>query len=280
MPRPKSPGDPAPPQNPAPGPAQNRTPENPGSGPQAQAAPGPFARPTAYTVKVPGFEGPLDLLVMLAHQGKIDLTGVALADLAREFLDRTKRSLDLTEATEALWMLATLVEMKTKLLLPKPPPPEPLPPIEESDLPERLEERLAEYRAFREAAEALRALEDLQQRIFVRSPEGQPPELLLEGVTLDDLFRAFQDVLTRARRNKAEEVADEPVRVADRMAAILATLARSPQGIEFLALFPARVTTVFIVVTFVALLELIKERKVRVQQASPLAPIRLMAVPA
>ncbi|MGH2403757.1 MAG: segregation/condensation protein A, partial [bacterium] len=78
---------------------------------------------------MPGFEGPLDLLLTLAHQGKVDLTEIPLADLARDFLDRTKRSLDLNEATETLWMLATLVEMKTKLLLPKPPPPEPLPEI-------------------------------------------------------------------------------------------------------------------------------------------------------
>ncbi|MGH2405141.1 MAG: segregation and condensation protein A, partial [bacterium] len=145
------------------------------------------------------------------------------------------------------------------------------------DLAERMEERLAEYRVFREAAEALRALEDLQQRIFVRSSDDQPVELLLEGVTLDDLFRAFQDVLARARRNKAAEVADEPVHVADRMAAILAALARAPQGITFRDLFSGRVSTVFIVATFVALLELIKERKVRAQQTSPLAPILIVA---
>lgn len=231
-----------------------------------------------YTVSVPGFEGPLDLLLTLAHQGKIDLTVVPLADLARDFLDRTKQSLDLSEATETLWMLATLVEMKTKLLLPKPPPPEALPETGEGDLAERMEERLAEYRTFREAAEALRALEELQQRIFVRSPDDQPVELLLEGVTLDDLFRAFQDVLARARRNKAAEVADEPVHVADRMAAILAALTRSPGGVGFRDLFPARVSTVFIVATFVALLELIKERKVRVQQTSPMAPILITVV--
>lgn len=237
-------------------------------------------RSVGYTVQVPGFEGPLDLLVTLAHQGKVDLTTIALADVTREFLDRTRGSLDLNEATEALWMLAVLVEMKAKLLLPKAPPPEPLPEMGESDLPERLEERLEEYRQFRDAAEALRALEDLQQRIFVRPPEGEPPDLLLEGVTLDDLFRAFEAVLTRARKNRAAEVADEPVRVADRKAAILEALSRSPQGLEFGRLFGGRVSTVFIVVTFLALLELIKEHKVRVQQAGPLSPILLAAVPA
>lgn len=248
-----------------------------------QQPPGPSSHSlaTGYTVKVPGFEGPLDLLVTLAHQGKIDLTTVSLADLTTEFLDRTKRSVDLNEATEALWMLAALVEMKAKLLLPKPPPPEPLPETEASDLPERLEEQLSEYRAFKDAAEALRALEELQQRVFARSPQpGEPSELLLEGVTVDDLFKAFQAVLTRVRTERTAEVADEPVRVADRKTAILAALRRSPQGLEFSALFPGRATTVLVIVTFLALLELIKERLVRVQQASPLAPILVIAVSA
>jgi segregation and condensation protein A len=239
----------------------------------------PISRGAAdYTVKVPGFEGPLDLLVTLAHQGKIDLATISLADLTAEYLERTRRSLDLGEATEALWMLAALVEMKAKLLLPKAPPPEPLPETEGGELPEQLEEKLVEYRAFKEAVEALRALEDLQKRIFVRSPQGEPPELLLEGVTVDDLFRAFEAVLTRVRAERAAEVADEPVRVSERKAAIIEALAQSPEGMEFANLFPAHVTTVFIVVTFLALLELIKERLVRVQQASPLAPILVLAV--
>lgn len=231
-----------------------------------------------YTVRVPGFEGPLDLLVTLAHQGKVDLAALPLADVTQDFLARTRDSLDLNEATEALWMLAALVEMKAKLLLPKAPPSEPLPETGESDLPEKLEERLAEYRQFRDVAEALRALEDLQQRIFVRPPADGPADLLLEGVTLDDLFRAFETVLTRARKNRAAEVEDEPVRVADRKAAILEALARAPRGVEFARLFGRRVSTVFIVVTFLALLELIKEHKVRAQQAGPLSPIMLAAV--
>ncbi len=230
-----------------------------------------------YAIKVPGFEGPLDLLVTLAHQGKIDLTTISLADLTAEYLERTRAVLDLNEATEALWMLAALVEMKAKLLLPKAPPMEPLPEPESGELPEQLEEKLTEYRAFKEAAEALRALEDLQKRIFVRSPQGDPPELLLEGVTVDDLFRAFEEVLKRVRSQRAAEVADEPVRVADRKAAILEALMQSPEGLEFADLFPLRVTTVFVVVTFLALLELIKERLIRVQQASPLAPILVAA---
>lgn len=248
-------------------------------GAASSASAGPFVRSGGYTVKVPGFEGPLDLLVTLAHQGKIDLATIELSSLTGEFLGRVKRSLDLNEATETLWMLAALVEMKAKQLLPKPPPPDAAPPIEDAgDLPEKLEERLAEYRAFKEAAEALRALEELQQKIFTRAPDDAPSELLLEGVTVDDLFRAFKEVLERARRQKAAEVAEEPVRVADRMRAILQALAHSPEGVDFADLFRERASAVFIVVTFLALLELIKDRRVRAHQATPLAPIRLIAV--
>jgi segregation and condensation protein A len=241
----------------------------------------PFGRSAAasYTVKVPGFEGPLDLLLTLAHRGDVDLSRIALTDLARDLLERTRRQLDLNQATEALWMLAALVEMKAKLLLPKPPPAEPLPEPESSDLPEKLEEQFAEYRAFREAAEALRALEELQRRIFLRPPQApEPSEVLLVGLSLEDLFRAFQAVLERARRTQAAEVVAEPIRVADRMAAILQAVRRAPGGITFDELFPERVTTVMIVVTFLALLELIRDRKVRAEQDGPLAPIRVRAV--
>ncbi len=240
------------------------------------SGPSPRNPAVGYTVKVPGFEGPLDLLVTLAHQGKIDLAQVPLGELTAEFLDRTKRALDLDEATEVLWLLAALVEMKAKLLLPKPPAPEPLPEIGASDLPAKLEDQLSEYRAFKEAADALKALEEFQKRVFVRTPPDRPVELLLEGLTVHDLFKAFQSVLTRVRQERAAEVADEPVRVADRKAAIVAALRRAPAGVEFADLFLERVTTVFIVVTFLALLELIKDRVIRVQQASPLAPIRVM----
>jgi segregation and condensation protein A len=245
----------------------------------AQGGPGASARsPGGYAVKVPGFEGPLDLLVTLAHQGKVDLTQIPLADLATEFLDRTRHALDLNEATEALWMLAALVEMKAKLLLPKPPAPEPLPETGGSDLPEKLEEQLAEYRAFKQAAEALKALEEFQQRVFVRDPQAEPADLLLEGLTVDDLFNAFTAVLARVREELAAEVVDEPVRVADRRAAILDAVRRAPDGVEFARLFPEHITAVFVVVTFLALLELIKDRLVRVQQASPLAPILVLRV--
>ena len=173
-------------------------------------------------------------------------------------------------------MLAAMIEMKSRLLVPKPQTPaEPLPVEEEpSDLEARLEEKLQEYRAFKEVASALRALEDYQHRIFARPPGDDPNAVFLEGVTLDDLFRAFQHVLERAREEVGEITAEE-VKVADRMEAILTLLAQHPQGVLFRDLFAAAATKLQVIVTFLALLELIKNRRVRAQQPQTFAPIRI-----
>jgi len=174
-------------------------------------------------------------------------------------------------------MLAAMIELKSRLLVPKPDTPEEAPAGEEqpSDLQERLEEKLQEYRAFKEVASALRALEDYQHRIFVRPPAEDPTTVLLEGVTLDDLFRAFHRVLERAR-DTTGEISAEEVRVAERMEAILARLSGHPDGVLFDHLFAAAATTLQVIVTFLALLELIKNRRIRVQQPQAFAPIRVL----
>src|SRR5256712_11562082 len=104
-----------------------------------------------YIVKIPQFEGPLDQLLTLAQQGQVDLREIPLAHIAEAYLAGTEHKVDLEEATEVLWMLAAMIEMKSRLLVPKPQTPaEPLPVEEEpSDLEARLEEKLQEYRALR-----------------------------------------------------------------------------------------------------------------------------------
>lgn len=230
-----------------------------------------------YTVKLPQFEGPLDLLLSLAQQGQVDLRDVPLGQIAEEYLATTRSDLDLEEATEVLWLLAAMIEMKSRLLVPKPDTPEDAVVVEEqtSDLQERLEERLAEYRSFKDVAGALRALEDYQHRVFARTEAGDPGEVILEGVTIDDLFRAFQHVLERAKE-EVGEIPTEEIKVAERMEGILAALAAAPAGVAFLALFPTSATKLEVIVTFLALLELIKERRVRAQQSERFGDIRLV----
>ncbi len=212
----------------------------------------------------------------------MDLREVEVGRLAEEYLEASSSGVDLDEATEVLWTLAALIELKSRLLLPRPAPSaeeeEAAADEEPSDLQERLEEHLREYRAFKEVATALRALEEYQARVFARPRAEDPSAVLLEGVTLDDLFRAFQQVLQRAAR-QVGEVAGEEVRVADRMEAILALVDAHPQGVEFAALFDGPVTTLVVIVTFLALLELIRTRRIRARQDEPFGPIRLYRAP-
>ncbi|HEY6102718.1 MAG TPA: segregation/condensation protein A [bacterium] len=230
-----------------------------------------------YSVRLPQFEGPLDLLLSLAQQGQVDLREIPLGQIAEEYVAGTHTTFDLDEATEVLWMLAAMIEMKSRLLVPKPETvPEPIEPgTEASDIQERLAAQAAEYRAFKEVSSALRALEDFQKQVFARPREADSGEVVLQGVTLDDLFRAFQVVLERARAHVGE-IAAEEIKVADRMEAILAQLAESPEGVEFPALFARSGSTLEVIVTFLALLELIKQRRVRAEQPKPFAVIRLL----
>jgi len=231
----------------------------------------------AYHVKLPQFEGSLEQLLALAREGRIDLLEIPLAEISREYLQRSRRSLDLEEATHVLWTMAVLLDLKSRLLLPKPPPPpEEEEGVEHEGLQESLQERMEEYRAFKEAAEALRALEEYQRQIFVRTQEEEDP-LPLEGLTLDDLFGAFRQVLERAREI-SQEIPGEGITVAERMEVILHALRANPEGTSFGTLFPPEASRLEIIVTFLALLELVRQRLVRISQARPFAPILLFAV--
>jgi segregation and condensation protein A len=230
-----------------------------------------------YSVKLPQFEGPLDLLLSLAQQGQVDLREIPLATIAEEYLAESREAFDLDEATEVLWMLAAMIEMKSRLLVPKAEAPvEPLDMAPEtSDLQERLAHQAAEYRVYKEVTSALRALEDYQKQVHARPRGADSGEVVLEGVTLDDLFHAFQLVLERAR-TQVGEIAAEEIRVADRMDAILELLQASPAGVAFPELFAGSGSTLEVIVTFLALLELIKQRRVRAEQPKPFAAILLM----
>jgi segregation and condensation protein A len=207
----------------------------------------------------------------------VDLREIPLATIAEEYLAESREAFDLDEATEVLWMLAAMIEMKSRLLVPKAETPaEPLETTPEaSDLQERLVQQAAEYRAYREVTSALRALEDYQKQVFARPRGADSGEVVLEGVTLDDLFRAFQVVLERARAHVGE-IAAEEIRVADRMEAILAQLHAAPGGVAFPELFASSGSTLEVIVTFLALLELIKQRRVRAEQPKPFAAILLL----
>jgi len=236
----------------------------------------------AYHVQCEAFEGPLDLLISLAYRGQIDLQSLPLRRFAEDYLERARAALDLEEATEVLVQLAVLSDLKARTLVPKAPPAETPPPAEEAatDLRDRLGAQMAEYLQFREAAQALRALEEAQSRIFARPPDAVEvgDEVLLDGVTLEDLFTAFSRVLERARE-APREIAGEQFTVGEKMDAVLGAL-RAGGALAFGRLFRDGASRLEIIVTFLAILELIKQRRIRARQAEAFGEIELRAVDA
>jgi segregation and condensation protein A len=237
----------------------------------------------AHHVQCDVFEGPLDLLVSLAHRGQIDLSRVLLGPLAEAFREQARDAPNLDGATEALVHFAVLADLKARTLVPSPPPAEALPAAEEpaGDLRDRLGAQMAEYLQFREAAQALRHLEQIQRQIF-----GHPAaaadlgdEVLLEGVTVEDLFTAFTQVLHRAE-NAPKEIAGEEFTVEQKMAAVVHALDVAGGTVLFGTLFRTGASRLEIIVTFLALLELIKSRRIRARQSKAFDEIEIVLMAA
>jgi segregation and condensation protein A len=136
---------------------------------------------------------------------------------------------------------------------------------------------MAEYLRFRDAAQALRVLEDVQKQIFTRPPDVPEPsgEVLLDGVSLDDLFAAFAQVLRRTQE-APQELPGEEFTVGQKMDTIVAALRRAGGGAAFWTLFRGSASRLEIIVTFLALLELIKLRRIRARQQEAFGEIEIV----
>ncbi len=222
------------------------------------------------------WEGSLEELARRAQAGGLDLREISLAEVVRAGLHSLPEE-DLEARTVFLQQASLLVALKSRQLLPVRPQSEEVVPEapEEAELPAP---DLEVYQAFREVASALAALEALQSQVFTRpAPDLDPVEVPLVGVSLEDLQAAFRRVLERSRP-EVREIPPEGVRVEDRMRVILEVLARAPEGVAFEALFGPEDSRLVVIVTFLALLELVRQRRVRIDQARPFAPIRVYRV--
>ncbi len=218
-----------------------------------------------YQVRLPAFEGPLDLLLHLIRVNQVDIYDIPIARITDEYFQylRMMEELDLEVAGEFLVMAATLVYVKSRMLLP-------LEPTEEEGFEEDprtpLVDMLVEYQRFRTASEEFALHEDRQRQYFLRS---EPVELPSTGAPLEidlaDLLDAFRAVLTRAKDRPVLELMGRPVTTGERMVAILDRLALE-EPVAFEALFPAEADRALVVVTFLGLLELIRQGAVRVWQ--------------
>jgi segregation and condensation protein A len=230
-----------------------------------------------YQVRIENFEGPLDLLLHLIKKNEINIYDSPIAMIARQYLSyiEAMKDLNLTVAGEFLVMAATLLQIKSKMLLPVEEHTE-----DEEDGPDPREElvrRLLEYKTFKEAARQLDTQERMWREIYSRpcvsvETGSDSDDAMLDNIGLFDLVDALQTILDRNPGKKLLEIIPDNLTVRDRMTAILEAL-EGQESIGFEALFEASCYRLTIIVTFLALLELIRLRTVRVYQAENFGPI-------
>ncbi len=234
---------------------------------------------TGHPVRLPRFEGPLDLLLYLINREEIDIFDIPIERITTQFLEYlgTLESLNIEVAGEFVVMAAQLMEIKSRLLLPRP---EQVAEDEEEagDPRAQLVARLVEYRRYKAVAEELRARAEVQKYVFSRgglaptngngNGHHERPFLMLGDVSAFDLWAAFQSVLNRIKEAPAssEDVVRPRFTVAQKIAAVASRLRWSRDGLLFVDLFAEDVTRGEMIVTFLALLELIRLRRVRVVQ--------------
>ena len=223
----------------------------------------------SYNVKLDVFEGPFDLLLAMIDKGDIDLYKVSLTQITSGFLDyiRSMKNLNIVVAGEFLLMAAYLLEMKSRMLLPEKPAAE-----EEEDLlgvEEELLERLAEYKLYKGLEKSLRDRKEVFQKVYTRyKPEEamEDREIFLVEVSMKDLVTAFKKIWDESEsRGKTREIVAEPLSVSDKIAEILDRVSAKPDGVNFGSLFTTY-AKMEIIITFLAILELIRQKLVRILQ--------------
>ena len=233
-----------------------------------------YIPPEALEVFLETFEGPLDLLLYLIRKQNINVLDIPMAELTRQYLGYVEmmRRTQLELAAEYLLMAAVLIEIKSRLLLPRPP----APPGEEAEDPRaELVRRLLEYERMKQAAREIDAL-PLAERDFatVRVWFERVAATRLPNVSPDDLRAAWAGLIQRAKVNRHHLVTREQLSVRSEMSRMLKLL-QPGRYLEFTALFAEHADVAHLVVTFLALLELSREQLIEVQQAEPYAPIHV-----
>lgn len=237
---------------------------------------------TGPQVELPAYHGPLDLLLTLIQQEKVDIYDIPIARVADQFVEalRQMESMDMEVTTEFLVLAAQLLYIKSRELLPKPPKSEQSP-VEEEDLRQELVERLIAYRAFKQAAKVLEGLETSSGRSYDRevNVEGLLSDVKfedpLQGIVFDDLWQAFCRVIERAEKGEEiQYVEPDEIAVDLMLADVLRRVLLHPKGMRFNQLMRIG-SRMEMIVSFLALLELLKSGKVRAEQATLLSDIML-----
>lgn len=235
-----------------------------------------------YQVRLDSFEGPLDLLLHLIKKHEIDIMNIPIALITEQYLQYIEmmKLLNLDLAGEYILMTATLMHIKSKMLLP--PTEDEESEEEEGDPREELVRRLLEYKKYKEASQELDEMDRLERDNFLKGyfedleAEEAEEENACHEVSLFDLLEALNDVLKSVRTFKSHEVELEKISVKEKMDGILESLKREGH-ITFHSLFDNSSTKGDMVATFLALLELIKSRAIRAFQGETFGTIRITA---
>jgi len=235
-----------------------------------------YIPPVALKVFLDTFEGPLDLLLYLIRKQNLNILDVPIADITDQYVNyiNLMKELELELAGEYLLMAAMLAEIKSKMLLPL------FEEIEDEEDPRaELVRRLLEYERYRTASEELNKLQRLERDVFITGVESnhlaQPIEL--PEIALQELLVSFQEVLKRAEMFTSLHLLKEPLSVRERMATILEKL-KNKDFIDFTELFDLEEQKTGLVVTFLAILELMKESLIEIVQTKAFGVIHVKAL--
>jgi len=235
-----------------------------------------YIPPQALEVFLEAFEGPLDLLLYLIKKQNLDVLDIPIAEITRQYMKYVDlmKELRLELAAEYLVMAAMLAEIKSRMLLPRPESVE----GDEDDPRAELVRRLQEYERYKQAAESINELPQVGRDVMEVSAPAPFVEItrLAPRVSLDDLLHALRDVMERARVYAHHHVKMEALSVRERMSEIISRV-RADEFTDFTALFRPEEGRLGVVVTLLAVLELLKESLVELVQASPFGPIHVRA---
>lgn len=235
-----------------------------------------YIPPYALKVFLEAFEGPLDLLLYLIRRQNIDILDIPIAEITRQYVEYIElmKEMELELAGEYLLMAAMLAEIKSRMLLPRMPSDE----EDEEDPRAELVRRLQEYERFKKAAEDLDALPRLERDVMQVEVEAPDRKIVakLPDVTLKELLVAFHDVLKRAEMFTNLHMQREPLSVRQRMSEIL-TRIKANSFTAFVDLFDPEEGRMGVAVTFIAILELLRESAIEVIQAEAFAPLHVRA---
>lgn len=222
-----------------------------------------YIPPNAMQVFLESFEGPLDLLLHLIQTQKLDILDIPIADITNQYVKYIDlmQELDLELAAEYLLMAALLMEIKSRMLLPQTTT-EPV-----SDPRKKLVQQLQEYAQYKQAAQDIEALARIDRDLFIASVEHNQVEtpVIVPTIEYSELLVAIKEVMQRATLLNSHKIIREQLSVRERMSFILEKIKSTSTTINFISLFTLEEGRAGVVVTLLAILELVKESLIQIE---------------